>query len=760
MTVSSEVSSFSYATDGVTTSFPVPFYFLAASDLRVWLHNEASDSSTDLELGNDYDVTGAGQASGGAVVTRIAHPPGLTLRGERLVPITQETAYQRNDPFPERAHEKALDKLTMIAQQIASIFGMTSGSKLRALLVPFGESVELLPKQSLRANRALGFDANGDPIAIPSTLPEVVGAVERAEAAAESAEEDAGIASAAAASASADAVRAETAADAAAISGLIYPDTETAITGAPPNWPAVADGMYFEIVSPDSDGFIDLYRNVAGVAVYVDTYPNKTALDAMAGLIGPSPAPSYYELIGEDRFVVGKIYQDGADFPGFGVNGFPRNEFFVRDRQGFGVMSVGERDSYFGPLHMRRSDGPEWRIIGEDRFVLLDALNPPSGGSRPAPAPSAMPYLSQLICGASGVPQSLYMRNMLAVRSDTNLVRGTLSANAAPFGRVITSDDEIRFDVSEFGPSATLTTRAQGSDGTTRTWLPLTMVNVPVPVPGPAPAPKILTIGDSISVGGLASILGRLLTDWGFAPAFMGTVSASIEPGGMSAVSGEARGGWEGGDFTYAVDDKALIVEAGAESAYLAMPNSERLNHNPFLRAATGSDSAAIVRNGYVFDPVFYASRFGLDAPDIVLIGWGTNDARDRPADEIYGFTVENDGLVYSQIRAAWPSAKIIRWCPGTVRHTVRDALWKTSYIPMLRALIAAARTASVPVAPIWAMSTQEVGYTYSTDQSVDADLHAVTAEIGDVLHPRGPARWQMARALAPYVAAAALNLI
>ncbi|SPU49834.1 hypothetical protein [Bordetella trematum] len=135
MTVSSEVSSFSYATDGATTSFPVPFYFLAASDLRVWLHNEASDSSTDLELGTDYDVTGAGQESGGAVVTRIAHPPGLTLRGERLVPITQETAYQRNDPFPERAHEKALDKLTMICQQLAAILGWGPGSRLRALLL-------------------------------------------------------------------------------------------------------------------------------------------------------------------------------------------------------------------------------------------------------------------------------------------------------------------------------------------------------------------------------------------------------------------------------------------------------------------------------------------------------------------------------------------------------------------------------------------------------------------------------------------------
>lgn len=135
MTVSSEITSFSYDTDGVTTAFPVPFYFLANQHLRVWLFDTVTEIETDLVLGSGYNVTGAGNPSGGTVTTTATYPAGQQLRGERVVPVTQETAYQRNDPFPERAHERALDKLTMICQQLASIFGGLQGSSMRTLVL-------------------------------------------------------------------------------------------------------------------------------------------------------------------------------------------------------------------------------------------------------------------------------------------------------------------------------------------------------------------------------------------------------------------------------------------------------------------------------------------------------------------------------------------------------------------------------------------------------------------------------------------------
>lgn len=134
MTVSSEQSRVQYATDGVATSFPVPFRFLRNQDLRVTLV-QGDGSEQHLSLDADYTVTGAGQQSGGTLTTTDIFTPGHTLLIDRIVAITQETAYQRNDPFPERAHERALDKLTMICQMLASIFGLTPGSVRRALLL-------------------------------------------------------------------------------------------------------------------------------------------------------------------------------------------------------------------------------------------------------------------------------------------------------------------------------------------------------------------------------------------------------------------------------------------------------------------------------------------------------------------------------------------------------------------------------------------------------------------------------------------------
>lgn len=135
MTVPSEVSSVDHDTDGITTAFPVPFYFLANDHLVVALFDVATETSETLTLGSAYTVSGAGNASGGVVTTLATYPAGKQLRIRRRVPITQETAYQRNDPFPERAHERTLDKLTMICQQLGAFLGFPPGTARRALML-------------------------------------------------------------------------------------------------------------------------------------------------------------------------------------------------------------------------------------------------------------------------------------------------------------------------------------------------------------------------------------------------------------------------------------------------------------------------------------------------------------------------------------------------------------------------------------------------------------------------------------------------
>lgn len=141
MTVSSQIDSVAYNGNGVTVSFPVTFRFLENTHLRVIRTIIATGVSTDLildSLGADgFSVVGAGQPAGGTV-TVVTAPVGPTpnpdlaerLTIERNVPSTQETDYLANDPFPAESHERALDKLTMIVQQV--IRGLSRSPQLGA----------------------------------------------------------------------------------------------------------------------------------------------------------------------------------------------------------------------------------------------------------------------------------------------------------------------------------------------------------------------------------------------------------------------------------------------------------------------------------------------------------------------------------------------------------------------------------------------------------------------------------------------------
>ncbi|HJS34991.1 MAG TPA: hypothetical protein VJ766_05840 [Pseudoxanthomonas sp.] len=169
MTVSSEVSSVSYAGDGVSTVFPIPYYFLLASDLEVLVidSNGAIEAYT---LDADYSVSGAGNQAGGQITLLGSPiPVGRTLVANREPPATQETDYQANDPFPAEEHEKALDKLTMLVQRLTRTFG-------NALRYPVSENLDgTLPRRSERLGMLLGFDpVLGRQMMVP--LPASVGA--------------------------------------------------------------------------------------------------------------------------------------------------------------------------------------------------------------------------------------------------------------------------------------------------------------------------------------------------------------------------------------------------------------------------------------------------------------------------------------------------------------------------------------------------------------------------------------------------------
>lgn len=160
MTVSSQTSRVDYAGDGVTAIFPVPFYFLEQSHLQVILSDDVTGAETVLVLNTDYTVTGAGVLAGGSITVPNEPAVGFTLTILRSVPVTQETDYVPNDPFPAESHERALDKLTMIIQQQST----DSAGAIR-VAVSDPEPARLAPAVS-RANQLMGFDSQGNPIAV------------------------------------------------------------------------------------------------------------------------------------------------------------------------------------------------------------------------------------------------------------------------------------------------------------------------------------------------------------------------------------------------------------------------------------------------------------------------------------------------------------------------------------------------------------------------------------------------------------------
>lgn len=116
MTISTTASRISYNGNGATTAFSFPYRFLTNADLTV-IKVAADGTETTLTLNTNYTVTGADQDAGGTVTLSVAPLTGQRVVIYRALGITQEVDYITGDAFPAETHERALDRLTMIAQQ-------------------------------------------------------------------------------------------------------------------------------------------------------------------------------------------------------------------------------------------------------------------------------------------------------------------------------------------------------------------------------------------------------------------------------------------------------------------------------------------------------------------------------------------------------------------------------------------------------------------------------------------------------------------
>ena len=117
MTISTTISRISHNGNGVTTAFSFPYRFLQNADLVV-IRVNADATETTLVLNTDYTLAGADADAGGTVTCTVAPASGTRLVIFRSVEVTQEVDYITGDSFPAETHERALDRLTMVAQQL------------------------------------------------------------------------------------------------------------------------------------------------------------------------------------------------------------------------------------------------------------------------------------------------------------------------------------------------------------------------------------------------------------------------------------------------------------------------------------------------------------------------------------------------------------------------------------------------------------------------------------------------------------------
>lgn len=163
MTVSTAPTTLSYAGDGSTTSFPVSWKYNAKSHVVATLR-----SSTGVEtvwaLTTNYTLTDPGDS--GTLTAVVAPATGETLVITLEPPNTQSSDIPLGGDFASTTVEDGLDLAAQRDGKIEALF-------LRALRVPktdtqTGSSLEL-PIDSLRANKFLGFNASGAPIAAAGT---------------------------------------------------------------------------------------------------------------------------------------------------------------------------------------------------------------------------------------------------------------------------------------------------------------------------------------------------------------------------------------------------------------------------------------------------------------------------------------------------------------------------------------------------------------------------------------------------------------
>lgn len=193
MSVPNQTPYIIYNANGLTTVFPFEFYIINANDIQVTINGTLVSSG--------YSVSGAGNVGGGDVIFITPPANGSVVMLERVVPTYRLTDYQDNGDLLADTVNKDFDRLWMAIQRSSIYLGLAlrrplfggpfnaEGYRIEKLADPVNEqdaatkkyvetvslartlrvpesTVQPTPPVSARANHLLGFNSEGNPIAV------------------------------------------------------------------------------------------------------------------------------------------------------------------------------------------------------------------------------------------------------------------------------------------------------------------------------------------------------------------------------------------------------------------------------------------------------------------------------------------------------------------------------------------------------------------------------------------------------------------
>lgn len=142
-----------YVADGTETVFEYPFPIFASEDLKIYFDGAPQYAG--------FDIADAGNTSGGSVTFDTAPANGVVVTLMRRLPLERMTDYLEGGDFSAQSINNELDYLTASVQQVNRDL-----SPMLRYSDHENPAETILPDREARANKALGFDGDGNPVAV------------------------------------------------------------------------------------------------------------------------------------------------------------------------------------------------------------------------------------------------------------------------------------------------------------------------------------------------------------------------------------------------------------------------------------------------------------------------------------------------------------------------------------------------------------------------------------------------------------------